>query len=200
MRAFVVVAAMSALLLAGCTTEDGDATASSAAPSAATSAAGGAEALLAAHDLAGRTTVEIIDQLDRLSVAERPATLRASVRPHELLVSDGPQEFRLPIPEDRFYLSVAPYVDRTHECFHHSLTTCKGELGAETVQVKVVDETNGQVLVDEARTVFDNGFVGFWLPRSVEGTLRVTHDGRTGETKFATTEEAPTCLTTLRLT
>ncbi|MDP9822944.1 hypothetical protein J2S59_002753 [Nocardioides massiliensis] len=72
------------------------------------------------------------------------------------------------MPEDRFYLAVAPYVDQTHECFYHSLTTCLGELDSADVRVKIVDEANDEVLVDEVRTTFDNGFLGFWLPRDIE--------------------------------
>jgi hypothetical protein len=196
-RGLVVAAATAALLLTGCAT--GKDTPSDA-PSAGPSAAGQAQALLAEHGLDGKSTVEIIDHLDRLSIGQRPDNLKASVRPHELVVSGGSQEYRLDIPDDRFYLSVAPYADRTHECFHHSLTTCKGELAAKTVGVRIVDDTFGKVLLDETRTTFDNGFVGFWLPRDIEGTLRITYDGKAGQRRIATSEEAPTCLTTLRLT
>lgn len=123
----------------------------------------------------------------------------ASVRPGELLVSAGGEEFSLGVPEDRFYLSVAPYVDRTHDCFHHSLTTCTGELASTDVQVQIVDKTNDKVLVDETLTTFQNGFTGFWLPRNIDGTLWVTYDGKTGAIDFATDQDAPTCLTTLQL-
>ena len=117
------------------------------------------------------------------------------------MITAGTQEFSLDMPEDRFYLSVAPYVDQTHECFNHSLTTCMGELGSKGVQVQILDETNDKVLVaDETRTTFKNGFVGFWLPRDIEGSIRVTYAGKTGVADFATGEAAPTCLTTLRLT
>ena len=64
------------------------------------------------------------------------------------VVSAGSEEYSLGIREDRFYLSVAPYVDQTHDCFHHSLTTCKGELTSTDVQVQIVDVTNDEVLVD----------------------------------------------------
>lgn len=158
------------------------------------------ESLLAENGLVGMGPVEIIDHLDRLGGADRPEDLMASVRPDELVISQGGDEHRLRIPGDRFYLSVAPYVDQTHDCFHHSLTTCTGELASVDVQVQVVDETNDEVLVDETRTTFENGFTGFWLPRNIEGTLRVTYDGKSAETGFATDQESPTCLTTLRLT
>lgn len=191
-----------AAMLAGCAaqTDSPD----SAAPSNATSEPASASlpteaALLAEYGLEGMDTVEIIDHLDRLGDTERPEDMMASVRSGELIVSAGSEEFSLGIPEDRFYLSVAPYVDQTHDCFHHSLTTCKGELASTEMQVQIVDETNDQVLVDETRTTFENGFTGFWLPRNIKGTLRVTYDGDTGKIDFATDQDAPTCLTTLRL-
>jgi hypothetical protein len=172
------------------------ATASDPSPESVPSEAG---PLMARYGLDGLDTVEIIDRLDRLAGEERPADLMASVRPGELVVASGKEEFSLDLPDDRFYLSVAPYVAQTHECFYHSLTTCKGELAAQDVQVQIVDETNGTVLVDETRATYENGFVGFWLPRGIEGTLKVSYDGKVGETDFATDEDAPTCLTTLQL-
>ena len=98
-----------------------------------------------------------------------------------------------------FYLSVAPYIDQTHDCFNHSLTTCQGELASTEVQVQIVDRAGNDVLVDETRTTFENGFTGFWLPRNIEGTLRITSDGRSAEADFTTHPDAPTCLTTMHL-
>lgn len=97
-------------------------------------------------------------------------------------------------------MSVPPYVDQTHECFYHSLATCQGELSGEDVRVRTVDDETGEVLVDEQTTTFDNGFVGFWLPRDIAGTIEVSHDGLTGTAGFTTTDDGATCLTTLRLT
>lgn len=188
--AAVVTAALTALTLTGCSSE-------TAQPSAADAEA---QPLLAEYGIDSTDTTAVIDELDRLALDERPSDLMASVRPDELVVTTEQDEVVLDVPDDRFYLSVAPYVDQTHDCFYHSLTTCKGELAAEEVEVQVVDETNDEVLVDETMTTYDNGFVGLWLPRDIEGTLRVSFDGRVGETEIATDAEAPTCLTTLQLT
>lgn len=180
-----------AALLTGCSDD----------PRETTSPSGSAsDTLLADYGLDGMETVEIIDHLDRLGGDERPADLMASVRPSELLVSAGDEEHSLEVPDGQFYLSVAPYVDTTHECFNHSLTTCQGELTETDVDVTITDETNGEVLVDEVRTTFANGFVGFWLPRDIEGTVSIDYDGKAGVVDFATGEDSPTCLTTLQLT
>lgn len=189
-----------AVPLVGCSAENGSPEAVPASSSASEPAsATGAKALLAEHGWDGANTVEIIDRLDRLGGSERPREMIASVRSDELVVSAGDDELSLRIPEDRFYLAVAPYVDRTHDCVHHSLTTCAGELAEAEIQVQVVDETNDDVLVEETRTTFANGFTGFWLPRDIEGTLRVGYRGRSGVAAFTTNEDAPTCLTTLQL-
>lgn len=59
---------------------------------------------------------------------------------------------------------------------------------------------DGEVLVDETRETFDNGFVGFWAPRDIEGTLTIEHEGQTGAVPISTlNEDDPTCITTLRL-
>lgn len=204
MTRLLALAAGAALVLTGCAAPD-QGSETSADPQTAgaetgTAPAAGVEALLAGYGLDGMTAPEIIDHLDRLGGADRPSDLMASVRPGELLLTDGTEEVTMDLPEDRFYLSVAPYVDQTHECFYHSLTTCQGELTGEEVDVVIRDDASGEVLVDEPVTIFENGFAGFWLPRDIEGTISVSYGGRTGEAEFATTEEGATCLTTLRLT
>ena len=154
--------------------------------------------ILTSHNLVGMEATEIIDHLDRLDVEDRPGDLMASVRVDELQLSTRTDEISFDLPEDRFYLSFAPYVNQTHDCYYHSLTTCLGELGNEDVQVTFTNDV-GEVVVDEELTTFDNGFVGLWLPRDLEGTLRVSAEGGTGEGPVSTTDDDPTCLTTVQL-
>jgi hypothetical protein len=190
-----VVLLLAGPALVGCADESTEATPSAPASSSA------ADAVLAEHGLNGLDARELIDRLDRAERDEKPGDLFASVRPDELLVQDTgdpDQEHSLPI-EDGFYLSVAPYVENTHECFHHSLTTCQGELVEEDIDVTITD-TEGEVLVDETVTTYPNGFAGFWLPRDVEATMEVRYDGRSAETEIATGPGDPTCLTTVQLT
>jgi len=193
------------LALAGCSTDSGtsgDAAAGVSSPSAAQPTTT-PDDILASHGLAGQDAPAVIDALDALPVSERPDDLMASVRPGALMLSDDQgREASLPLPEDRFYLSIAPYIDQMHECHFHSLTTCHGELGDTDVHVRVTDDATGEVLVDDTVRTFDNGFAGLWLPRGVEAaTLVVEADGRTATAPVSTAgEEDATCLTALQLT
>jgi len=179
------------LILAGCSSAD---------PASEPTAGGDEAEFLAAHDLGGMGVAEMIDHLDRLGGEERSTDYMASIRPDELVFSDGQQELAVQMPEDRFYLSVAPYVSQTHECFYHSLTTCQGELSDQDLQVRILDDATGEVLIDEEVTTYENGFAGFWLPRGLQGSIEVNYDGLTGAADFSTTDEGATCLTALQLT
>lgn len=154
--------------------------------------------VLADHGLAGLTAVEVIDVLDRVAVSERPTTLIASVRPDALVLEDERGETSLPLPDDLAYVSIAPYVEQTHECHFHSLTTCQGELSREPVRVTITD-ASGAVIVDESTQTFDNGFVGYWLPRDLRGSIEIEHAGMMGVATLSTSADAPTCITTLAL-
>lgn len=161
-----------------------------------------AATLVEQHDLEGLDARQVIERLDTMPVAERPDDLWASVEPDQLVLSDptgGFEETALPMPADEFYLSVAPYRTYTHDCFFHSLTTCLGELGGETVQVTVTDEATGRTVLDETRTTYDNGFVGLWLPRDLTGTLTIEHDGDSTTSPVSTGGDDLTCLTTMQV-
>ena len=190
MKRTAIVAPALALVLAGCSTTS---------ESTATGEVNHEE-FLGAYGLAGMDAAGAIDHLDQMAVADRPTDLIASVRTDELLLTDDNQEVVLDLPENLTYVSIAPYVNQTHDCFYHSLTTCLGELDNEPIQITITDETTGDVLVEETTTTFDNGFIGFWLPDEATGTIEITHQGRTGITEFSTTDDGATCVTDLRLT
>lgn len=195
-------AAIALLVIPGCGSGDDDATAPhtpSAAATAETDApASGDTSFLEPLGLAGSDARAIVDALDRTS-DDRDAGIAGSVRPDHILFStaDG-GEFTVPI-EDDFYVSIAPFVEGTHECFFHNLATCQGELVGEDLDVRITT-ADGEVLVDETVTTFDNGFVGFWLPRDVEGTIEVTWGEKSVTAPLATGPDDPTCVTTLQLT
>lgn len=191
MKRAAIAAAALALALTGCSAADPEPTADGTVSQ---------DTFLTTHGLAAMDAVEIIDHLDRQKVTERPTDLIASVRADELLLSSDNQEVVVDLPDNQTYVSIAPYLTSTHDCFYHSLTTCLGELDNEDIQVTITDEATGEVLVDEATTTFDNGFIGFWLPDDVTGLIEVSYQGRTGTTEFSTTDDGVTCVTDLRLT
>jgi len=176
------------VLLAGCSTQT---------PASPQGSPGATGAFLEEHGLSG-DAVKIVDQLEKLGGKDRPTEFTASVRPDELLLSDGTDEVSMPLPEDRFYLSIAPYAAKTHDCYFHSLTTCQGEMSKQPVRLRIVD-TGGSVLVDQETTTNANGFVGTWLPRGSSGTVEVTTPQGSGSQPFATGADDPTCMTTLKL-
>ncbi|SMX99196.1 MULTISPECIES: CueP family metal-binding protein [Brevibacterium] len=191
MKRVAIAAATLSLVLAGC------APAADSEPSPST---GSQADLLATYDLDNMDTFEIINHLDQLETADRPVDLIASVYPDELVLTDNTQEVTLDLPQNLSYLSIAPYVDQTHDCFYHSLTTCQGELSNTTVDVQITDSTTGETVVDEQVATFDNGFIGFWVPSDITGTIEISHDGRTGASDFTTTDDGATCITDLQFT
>ena len=193
-RRLAAVPVAVALLLAGCSSSS---TPSSDAETGAPAAAD-ASSLLRDFGLDGMDTREVIDHLDRLGGDERPTDLMASIRTDQVVLSDGTRETTLPMPADELYVSMAPYVDQTHDCFFHSLTTCQGELVDADVDILVRDD-QGEVVLEETTTTYANGFVGVWLPRDLTGTVVLTVDGRSVEAPLSTTADSATCLTGLQL-
>ncbi|AXH95182.1 CueP family metal-binding protein [Ornithinimicrobium avium] len=201
MRAPLTISALGlalALALTGCSQPATEADGAAGAAPLASASSADVEALLAPFGLAGADGREVVDRLES-DPGTRPLTVQASVREDHLVVGDGSTETALPLPDDLFYVSVAPYVRTTHDCFYHALGGCQGELPGEDVEVRITDGT-GEVLVEQTVTTGANGFAGFWLPRGVQGgTVEMSAGGGTGSVPLSTTPGSPTCLTTLQL-
>ncbi len=137
--------------------------------------------------------VEYINQLKQ----DRPLNYSASVTSTDLNISDGTEAHSYPLG-DRFYLSFAPYITHAHDCYNHNLSSCTGELKNTAFKVKILDQT-GKVIVSDNMTSYQNGFIGVWLPRNINGTINVTYNGLSALTPFATGTESQTCLTNVKL-
>ncbi|RKQ84369.1 hypothetical protein U746_2593 [Mycolicibacterium mucogenicum 261Sha1.1M5] len=188
-RSAVLTLLAGALLLTGCT----------AAAEPETEAPAPALEQVAALGLATDDAQAIVEGLDRLPVDKRPSpdALIASVRPTELVLQPG--DVTLPLADAGFYLSIAPYVNQTHPCDFHSLTTCLGELQNTPIELTVTDTKTGEVVVNEITATADNGFVGVWLPRDGEFDVRVVGEQGVAEQRVTTGDTDPTCLTTMQL-
>lgn len=188
----LALAAAALLLLGGCSAGGTQST-----PAASTSTAAGA-GVLDRLGVQGKDAVATIDALDR-SADPRPIEgLKASVKADRLVITDDAGERSLPIPAGKFYLSIAPYLKTTHDCFAHSLSGCQGEQVAQQMHITITDKT-GKKLVDQDVTTASNGFVGFWLPSGTSGSVTATMGDKSGTVPFSTDADSPTCLTTLRM-
>jgi hypothetical protein len=154
------------------------------------------EGFLETHGLSGLSVVEIVNTLD--SSTADPAGLKASITSDFLILSDSTSEVRLALPEDKFYLSFAPYVNQTHPCATHSLISCQGELVDQPIHALITDST-GKEILNADLTTMENGFVGVWLPRNIDATITVTYNGLTAQQAISTSGGSETCLTTLKL-
>jgi hypothetical protein len=193
----VAVAVAAVLALAACTAPAQTPTGIDGADDAAIAS----DNLLKDYGLAGLDAREIVDLLDSMPISERPDDLMVSIRPDDLIVTDAAQqEVTLPMPDEEFYVSIAPYVDETHDCYFHSLTTCAGEIQNADVHLLATDSSSGEILIDETLTTFDNGFVGLWLPRDIDVTVSIEYDGRSATSDLSTrSDDDATCVTTMQL-
>lgn len=123
----------------------------------------------------------------------------ASITSHELIVTDNGKETSFDLPEDEFFVSIAPFVSSTHECGIHSLTGCQGELVEKDFDVHIQD-AEGNVVMDETITSFENGFIDLWLPRDRTYQVKIDYDGKTVESEISTFKGDNTCVTTMQLT
>lgn len=147
------------------------------------------------NDSASNTTniKEFVSQLSASNIVES-----ASINDETLVVQDGGEEDIYNLPEDEFFISVAPYLTYTHPCEFHSLTGCQGEMVDEEMDVKITDE-QGKVHFEETVTTFVNGFMDFWLPRDKQYTIEISYQNKYTEHIFSTFEGDSTCLTDLQL-
>lgn len=192
MNRFKIIPAILAgiLVLVGCSASD----ANQSAPHS-----DGVAEFLTENDLGGKSAQQVIDHLDSLGGEARPSNYLASIRANKVVFITEDDELALPLPDDKFYISIAPFRENTHPCTFHSLTTCQGELTGEDFEVEVVDG-QGEVILSESRTSFENGFIGLWLPRDIDGTITITDGaGNSGQVKFTTDDTGATCITDLQL-
>jgi len=150
-------------------------------------------AFLDKYGLSGLSVEEMVSKLD--STTSDPSGLRASITGESLVLSDGSKEVRFELPKDKFYLSFAPYINQTHPCGFHSLSSCQGELVNQQVHA-VIKDSEGNEIVNSDFTTMENGFIGVWLPSDIKATVTVSYNGLVAQAPIATYADSETCLTT----
>lgn len=125
--------------------------------------------------------------------------VQAAITYNELIITDENEEETIyPLPEDKFFVSIAPFETVTHPCEIHSLTGCQGEMVEETFMVEILD-SEGNLVMEENLQTMKNGFIDLWLPRNKEYQVRMTQDGKSAEQIISTADGAQTCITTMQL-
>ncbi|WP_249316959.1 CueP family metal-binding protein [Bacillus sp. FJAT-50079] len=122
----------------------------------------------------------------------------ASITSAELIVTDKGKKTSFDLPEEEFFVSIAPFEKETHPCAIHNLTGCQGELVEKEFHVYIQDE-EGNIVVDETMKSLENGFIDLWLPRDQTFQVKIKHDGKTAVSEISTFEGDNTCVTTMQL-
>jgi len=150
-----------------------------------------------------RATVEI-DRMEMKQLVQSysAGTLRdgsASITSQQLIVThdDGRQQV-YDLPDEEFFVSIAPYVEQTHPCAIHSLTGCRGELVAAQFDV-LIEDGEGQIIIDEKMYAQPNGFIDLWLPRDDSYEVTVRYEGKIATSTISTNTGDQTCITTMQL-
>ena len=145
------------------------------------------------------TNPENIKQLVQEYSGSQTKDESASITSEQLIVTDNNgSETTYSLPQDEFFVSIAPYIETTHPCAIHSLTGCQGELTEKEFNVYIEDK-DGNVVVDQTLTSQNNGFIDLWLPRDQTYKATIEYEGKAADAVFSTFDGDDTCITTIQL-
>jgi hypothetical protein len=110
---------------------------------------------------------------------------------------DG-QIISIPLPDDVMMVSIAPYINKTHACVTHYISSCDAELKSTNIKVVAVT-ANGKTLINKTMKTAPTGFLDLWLPRNQAISITVSAKGKSATGKIFTNKDSKTCETTLKL-
>jgi hypothetical protein len=110
---------------------------------------------------------------------------------------DG-QIISIPLPDDVMMVSIAPYIDKTHTCATHYISSCDAELKSTNIKVLAVT-AGGKTLINKTIKTAPTGFLDLWLPRNQAIDIKVSAKGKSATGKIFTNRDSKTCETTLKL-
>lgn len=108
------------------------------------------------------------------------------------------------IPNDMFFVSIAPWINTTHPCTNHVPTGCTGELRNKSMHLVVKDAKSGETIKSEKVNTRNDGFIDIWLPRHKTLDVSIHYGNNTGvflEAKetISTHSGERTCITSMKL-
>ena len=110
---------------------------------------------------------------------------------------DG-QIITIPLPDDIMMVSIAPYINKTHTCATHYISSCDAELKSTNIKVLAVT-ADGNTLINKTMKTAPTGFLDLWLPRNQVIDITVSAKGKRATGKIFTNRDSKTCETTLKL-
>lgn len=142
--------------------------------------------------------VPIEDLVYQLSADELNAQYATITSEKLTIIDEKGKETIYDITDEPFFVSIAPYVNKTHTCAVHNLIGCQGEMPNQEFHVQIKDE-KGNLVLDETKQSFSNGFIDLWLPRDQKLSVTITQKEKTGTATIGTFKEDKTCITTIQL-
>ena len=133
--------------------------------------------------------------IDQLETRDFEGALSASITHQTVSIQTEEDAYTFDLLNEMFYISFAPYINMTHECYTHSLTGCQGELVNQDMEIKVYDESN-QLIDDRIINTGDDGFIGLFLESGQTYRIDVVYNDLTTEFYTSPTQ---TCYTEARL-
>jgi hypothetical protein len=121
------------------------------------------------------------------------------ITPQELIIKfpDG-REVKKSLPADSMYVAIAPYINETHSCSTHYLSSCQAELTGKTFKLTIKDDKE-IVLFDGNVLSLKNGFFELWLPRNKTLKLHIEYNLTNCDGTITTNNNSNTCITTMKL-
>lgn len=115
----------------------------------------------------------------------------------EFTFPDG-QTTKVPLPVDQMVIAIAPYINKTHPCKTHFMSSCTGEMQNQSVDV-LVKTASGTTVMNRTVKTLPNGFLELWLPRNRTYTVTLKAAGKSASGTIATQKTSDTCITTFQL-
>lgn len=126
------------------------------------------------------------------------AQVQSYVTPEAVFFKFPDQTVQVPLPKDQMVIAIAPYVNQTHPCKTHFMSSCRGELRELPVKV-VVRSASGQTVFSGTVKTQANGFLELWLPREQDLSIALEALGKRAEGRLTTFKDSDTCQTAFQL-
>src|SRR5690625_32111 len=150
----------------------------------------------ASEELDSKDVKELVQNYSVGKITDQTASITST----QLIVTDSSDnESVYDLPEEEFFVSIAPFINETHPCENHSLTGCQGEMVDQDFDF-YIEDMDGNIVLDETMNSESNGFIDLWLPRDQTYNIKISYEGKQVESEISTFEKDGTCITTMQLT